>query len=978
MSQDITTIGLAVDTSGVKAANTELDKFSATGAKVESATDRIEAGLKQVGTASQAAAANFALLTTEQGRNTASARILEGIRVAQQASLKGQYDAQQKFIASLKDEADAVGKTRAELMAMKAAQLGVSDSAAPLIARLTAANKVNASFAAGNKMSAFQAQQLSFQLNDLFVQIASGASPLIALIQQGSQLSGTFGGIRGALAAVASTLTGTVLTVGATAASFAALAYAYYEGGQRSKSFSDAIRLTGNAAGLTEGQFNSLTETVAKFTGTSMGAAREALQAFVSTGQFSGDALTKSTEAALLFSKASGQSIEDVVKQFATLADSPSRAVEALNKKMNLLNADQTKYVKTLEDQGDSQKAVIVVMDALNARLKTGGEKAGTAEKALIALKDAFDSLSGKAGSTITFDDQITKITARIQAETAKLNALQSPSINAPQVNPAESESVIKARIAGLQKELEQRQALKKAKEDEAKETSDSANREKDKTEYLKLQEASMTRQQRLAKAIADANAKMDKAGVSEADRKPVLASIREQFDPGIDTSKSGSAIAVIQRQLEQLNTAYSASESILEATRQAGLMSEQEYYDAKSGFIKLDQAAQVSAMLAENAVIERSNQNIRLTTAERIANGSKIADNLAKIDGINTKAAASTAILGVQQQSASAAMAKAFEQARQSASDYLRTLYRAQQQELDMLGMGTAARQQAQGRNQISNRYDDERRRIQNERALLETQQKGSLTSDQEKRFSDQLALQDEFEKKALASYDDYTAQKTNSDKRWQVGASEAMANYLNEANNTAKLVETFYTNSLSSIEDSLVSFVTTGKLNFSSLANSIIADLVRIQIKQSLANVVSNYGSYLTQAGSYLFGGDGSSSASSTVSSQYSLDTSGVRLGKAIGGTVSSGGMYPVIEKGTPEVAKLNGKSYLLTGDTSGTVTPASGATGQQANFTFNIGSGVTRNELAAMLPELKKQWAAEYTAQQRRTSVMGGGVS
>ena len=55
-------------------------------------------------------------------------------------------------------------------------------------------------------------------------------------------------------------------------------------------------------------------------------------------------------------------------------------------------------------------------------------------------------------------------------------------------------------------------------------------------------------------------------------------------------------------------------------------------------------------------------------------------------------------------------------------------------------------------------------------------------------------------------------------------------------KAKTTAEQIEYAFTNAFKGMEDSLVSFVTTGKLDFADLANSIIADMVRIAIQQSI----------------------------------------------------------------------------------------------------------------------------------------------
>lgn len=95
--------------------------------------------------------------------------------------------------------------------------------------------------------------------------------------------------------------------------------------------------------------------------------------------------------------------------------------------------------------------------------------------------------------------------------------------------------------------------------------------------------------------------------------------------------------------------------------------------------------------------------------------------------------------------------------------------------------------------------------------------------------------------------------------------GARRAFRNYFMEATNAAKNIETAINSSFSSMEDTLVDFVRTGKLEFTSLANSIIADLARIAIRQSITGPLM---SGLSSALSGLFSAGSSMAAGSSVS--------------------------------------------------------------------------------------------------------------
>ena len=68
------------------------------------------------------------------------------------------------------------------------------------------------------------------------------------------------------------------------------------------------------------------------------------------------------------------------------------------------------------------------------------------------------------------------------------------------------------------------------------------------------------------------------------------------------------------------------------------------------------------------------------------------------------------------------------------------------------------------------------------------------------------------------------------------EFGAKSALRTYIEEATNAAKQAERAVTGAFKSMEDALTQFVMTGKLDFNSLANSIISDLIRIQIQRTI----------------------------------------------------------------------------------------------------------------------------------------------
>ncbi|WP_047243155.1 phage tail tape measure protein [Chromobacterium subtsugae] len=73
-----------------------------------------------------------------------------------------------------------------------------------------------------------------------------------------------------------------------------------------------------------------------------------------------------------------------------------------------------------------------------------------------------------------------------------------------------------------------------------------------------------------------------------------------------------------------------------------------------------------------------------------------------------------------------------------------------------------------------------------------------------------------------------------------WSLGAGRALENYIDHARDVAGQTEEMFSRAFGGMEDGLTKFVMTGKLSFADLANSIIEDLIRIQIRQSMVGMM------------------------------------------------------------------------------------------------------------------------------------------
>lgn len=150
-----------------------------------------------------------------------------------------------------------------------------------------------------------------------------------------------------------------------------------------------------------------------------------------------------------------------------------------------------------------------------------------------------------------------------------------------------------------------------------------------------------------------------------------------------------------------------------------------------------------------------------------------------------------------------------------------------------------------------------------------------------------------------------------------------ESLETYKESAIDAGTQIRDFAKNTFQSMEDAFVKFATTGKISFSDLINSIIADIARMYAKQATA---SFFGFLFRLGGESLSSGLGSifgssSSSSSGVGIKYDANqfASGLEF-RASGGSVSGKSAYIVGEQG-PELFVPNTSGQIIPNNQLGT---------------------------------------------------------
>ena len=865
---------------------------------------------------------------------------------------------QNGFIASLREQSEAIGKTRADLLELKAAQLGLTTQAAPHIAKLRESENAIGSVGMSAKATAAAMAQVPLQFQDIVVSLQGGQAPLTVLLQQGSQLVGAFGGIGAATKALGSYMLGLVTPMTAVAAAVAILGLAYYQGSKELDNYRKALLLSGNQAGTSTDQLNQMAKAMVSAVGTQSSAAAGLVE-MARSSKVGADKLQEYTTAAILWQKSTGQAVSEVAKQFSDLAKDPLQASLALNEQINHLTAAVYDQIKALEEQGRTDEAAAVAQqaysDAMSSRRAEMVQNLGYIERAWIAVgnvaKRAWDLMMG-VGRQDSTTEQVAKHIDKLEKE-LNLKLAQGPNKNG-----LLDESYYKG-IENRRKEIEKAKgllSLATSADTFATQTgvnnkqyvdsmqaydqlSDQfASKEAKRTQALTVERNKYTAAvEATKKSYAGAPELADKLADLESKHLLNIEGINKRFT---EKGKSGSGkgardalsidVNATKRDLEVLAFSYTSAQKVMEAQRAAGLIDDKAYYEEKRMYINLEADAQDKLLQSE---MDRYKQE-KVTKDNRLQVEKGIADTQAKMDKAKIERASALQVLDIQQTAAINAQAASIGAAEQAAKDYLATLQRGFDRTVDAVGWGSERRNVEAGRQQIEDRYTQQRQDLANQRAQIEMQTGLELNAQQQELYDSRLAIINKYEALALQSYTGGVSRRLEAEGQWLIGVGRAWQDYQSGAANVAQMSADAFTNAFRGMEDSLVTFVTTGKLSFTDMANSVVADITRIIIKQQISNALGVAGSgggggglmSLIGTGIGMLGGGGAVASAASALPGDSLDNflslSGYR---ASGGGVTGGGLYEVNEQG-PELLSVGNRNFLMMGQQGGYVTPNS----------------------------------------------------
>lgn len=690
-------------------------------------------------------------------------------------------------------------------------------------------------FAEGGKASAAQMQALSYQTTDIVTSLAGGQSPLLVLLQQGGQLKDQFGGVGNVFRAVGSVMTlGRVAAFGY-AAGIAAIAYAAFEGHSEVDKLTKSLALNGYAAGVTRGQINQMAQDLANTAPASIGTAREALSSLAVTGAFVGATLTSAGRAVVAVQRLSGQSTDEIVKGFASMRGGVAKWAEESNRAYNFLTAAQYQHIRALESQGRQQDAMRYGLDLLANTMEARAVPAlGYLERAIEGVKRAgsgFWDWLKDVGRPDTVQQELDKFGEKLRNFQRELSESDGSDPKRDARVSAEIES-LRQRVANGQESLRRENRTAETRAADAAKNQREIEQSSSAFASARIGADAALQAKLLAQQVASGQAR--KIALDQ-DYAQFIISGQSYRDAAIaiERARSDAEVAIARKAVaaEQGRSAGSPTEALART---------QAIYAAE---------AKLTTELAKRAQLEADILNGKLDPRAR--NAIEDARAAFRQTDLQNDAYQETNRYLADQREKTIALAKATSEFSFALQEQANAQALANDRDLGGRRLSDLARDQAARQAAIADQYNAGKRQLDAEL------RSGRLT---QQAYDERLVRLRQYHEDALTAEQQYQDRRQRLEADSSVGFDRALGNYLDSARDVAGQTERLWSGVFSGMEDGIVRFATTGKFSFGDFARSVVADLLRIQIRAQLSGIFSQIGQFFGSAGATPgFGGVG-----------------------------------------------------------------------------------------------------------------------
>ncbi|WP_238554161.1 phage tail tape measure protein [Comamonas thiooxydans] len=764
------------------------------------------------------------------------------------------------------------------------------------------------------KQTAAAMRNVPAQFTDIVVSLQAGQQPLTVLLQQGGQLKDMFGGIVPAARALASYVGKLINPYTLLAGGVLGLAVAYQQGAQEGVEFHRSLVMNGNAAGTTAAALADMAKSL-HGKGFSQSAAAGTLAEMAATGRIAAENLENFTGVALSLEKV-GVPIKNTVKDLEELGKSPLEASIKLTGQYHYLSAATLAQIKAYQDEGREADASALAqreyVSAMGGRATEMVQHLGRMEKAWESVKkvaqDAWNAMVNFANGR-----QVDPRVEQLERLEAQLAARQK---QAPVVGNDAAWQQGNKKLTGQISAL--KQALQIDKEVAEQQGKNNAIQQAGITAYQavdKANQAARTNQEKLNDSLKEYRTNLDKVRAARAietdpDKRKALdsqldpaqiakteAALRKQFadkkGANLQSSERRLDLADIQNQLREEQALMRQRQQELENQYSAGLVPMEEYFQKRRALVQESSDQERRALQTQ---LDRLGQE-KTTGRDALAVQRQMADVRSRMTVRQTQADSELAAVDLQASTAARQHSAALNQLTRNHSDYVAQLERRSSLEVQAVAMGDRQMSILQGLASIEEKYLQQRRQLEDQKLFA-----AKWTAEDEKLFQRRLELLQQQQDAEVRIYQDTAVKVLAAQGEWVNGAHKALQNYVDQSANVAAQTANAFVSAFQGMEDALVTFVTTGKLSFSDLANSIVADITRIIIKQQISNALGVAGSGgsggglmgLIGAGIGMLGGSSTVAATASALPGDSLDNFLALKGLATGGYTGDGGKY------------------------------------------------------------------------------------
>jgi lambda family phage tail tape measure protein len=754
--------------------------------------------------------------------------------------------------------------------------------------------------------------------------------------------------------------------IGVSVAAMGALAIGAAKGAEEQHKLATALVMTGNAAGSSAAALTDAAQDAGRASANFSGA-RDAVDKLTESGRFSESQIRQFGTTVASMSRTTGESVEKLTQKFIELGDRPVEESLKLNKTYHYLTEAVMENIAALEREGRTQEAGAAAQNAFNdamaQRDKQIRENLSVWQKLARETTLVFGGMWNSIlnlGREDSLDTQVERARAQVKSLTESNHAnnpMTQQRLAAAQANL----TALEAQLHDQQR-FNQRTADKTATHDAAVGAIAGVEKWQESTRGIEAYNRELAKYRKNLDDIRRDNPNsglLDPAAVKRGEDE-----IRRRTMGGAD--KHAASIdyhTQLQAEQERLNLDVEMNREHQEQLRiqfEQGKLNEEEY---------IRQRGELQRQLVQQ---EMTHTQVMIDIAKKHGQEGKV--EAAKMEGQYKVYAEHIKTINSQVEADLQAHTKKVQDA---LSNELRAAEAFNAQRKAALDKGTRQmfmtpneKADADAQEQIQLHYNQLM-----EKARLEFEQ-GKISAIQ---YTDAIAQLNEKLIEAKKTEQGAIQDRIAKQGDWTNGAKLAFKDFVEQAQDTASQTKQLFTDAFSGLNNALVGFVKTGKLNFGDLTSKVIEDLILMEIK---AQEVAIFKSIMSAAGN--------SSTLSTIASFFGFASGGVfgngvpsmhALGDVVSGPrFFAGGSGLMGEAGPEAIMPLKrGADGRLGVAAQGSAAPVSGPMSFDMSVTIN---GNASKESIAQLQQMQVQQRntiqqlvrAEIQNQQRTRGLLG----